>query len=59
MHFIYENIFEKTVNLFSKTCFYISRGIIFQDIPPKNGNSVAINEDVFFIALRFGCSQGY
>ena len=59
MHFIYENIFEKTVNLFSKTCFYISRGINFQDTPPKNSSLVVIDEDIFFKALSFASSQGY
>jgi len=47
------------VNFFSKTYFYISRGINFQDIPPKNGSFMAIDEDIFFEALSFASSQGY
>ena len=37
----------------AKPCSY------FQDIPPKNSSLLAIDEDVFFEALNFGCSQGY
>lgn len=54
-----ESFFKKTVNFFLKTCFYISRGINFKDIPPKNGSFVAINEDIFFYALTFTLYQGF
>jgi len=47
------------VNFFSKTYFYISRGINFQDIPHKNGSFMAMDEDIFFEALSFASSQGY
>ena len=48
-----------TTDFLSKSSFYISRGINFQDIPPKNSSLVAINEDVLFYALTFALSQGF
>jgi len=48
-----------TTDFLSKSGFYISRGINFQDIPPKNGSFVAINEDIFFYALTFTLYQGF
>jgi hypothetical protein len=55
---IYE-YFNQTTYFFSKTYFYISRGINFQDIPPKNGSFMAIDEDIFFEALSFATFQDY
>jgi hypothetical protein len=55
---IYE-YFNQTTYFFSKSTFYISRGINFQDIPPKNSSLMAIDEDLFFEALSFAFSQSY
>ena len=50
---------SKTSKVFSKVYFYKNRGINFQDIPPKNGSFVAIDEDIFFEALSFASFQDY
>ena len=36
----------KTSKFFLKVYFYISRGINFQDIPPKSGGFMVIDEDI-------------
>ncbi len=48
-----------TTDFLWKSGFHISREIYFQDIPPKNGSLMAINEAVFFYVLTFALSQGF
>ena len=49
MKTIYE-YFNQTTYFFLKSSFYISEGMNFQNTPPKNSSSVAIDEDIFFEA---------
>ena len=57
--YIFEVLLYLTTDFLSKSSFYISRETYFQDIPPKNGSLMAINEEVFFYALTFALFQGF